>query len=34
VEFDVTGGRAQIADIVIGEVHPESVFHDIDLWTG
>jgi ubiquinone/menaquinone biosynthesis C-methylase UbiE len=28
------GGRAQIADIVIGEVLPESVLRDIDLWTG
>jgi arsenite methyltransferase len=28
------GGRAQIADIVIGEVLPESALRDIDLWTG
>jgi arsenite methyltransferase len=28
------GGRAQIADIVIGEVLPESARRDIDLWTG
>jgi ubiquinone/menaquinone biosynthesis C-methylase UbiE len=27
-------GRAQIADIVIGEVLPESALRDIDLWTG
>jgi SAM-dependent methyltransferase len=28
------GGRAQIADIVIGDVLPESTLRDIDLWTG
>lgn len=28
------GGRAQIADIVIGETLPESALRDIDLWTG
>ncbi len=28
------GGRAQIADIVIGEILPESTLRDIDLWTG
>jgi SAM-dependent methyltransferase len=28
------GGRAQIADIVIGEVLPDSALGDIDLWTG
>ena len=28
------GGRVQIADIVIGEVLPESALRDIDLWTG
>ena len=28
------GGRAQIADIIIGEVLPESALRDIDLWTG
>lgn len=28
------GGRAQIADIVIGEMLPESALRDIDLWTG
>jgi SAM-dependent methyltransferase len=27
------GGRAQIADIVIGEVLPDSALRDIDLWT-
>jgi arsenite methyltransferase len=27
-------GRAQITDIVIGEVLPESALRDIDLWTG
>ena len=27
-------GRAQIADIVIGEALPESALRDIDLWTG
>jgi ubiquinone/menaquinone biosynthesis C-methylase UbiE len=29
-----TGGRAQIADIVIGERLPDSALRDIDLWTG
>jgi arsenite methyltransferase len=28
------GGRLQIADIVIGEILPESALRDIDLWTG
>jgi SAM-dependent methyltransferase len=28
------GGRAQIADIVIGERLPDSALRDIDLWTG
>jgi arsenite methyltransferase len=28
------GGRAQIADIVIGETLPDSALRDIDLWTG
>jgi arsenite methyltransferase len=28
------GGRAQIGDIIIGEVLPESALRDIDLWTG
>jgi arsenite methyltransferase len=28
------GGRAQIADIVIGEVLPDTALRDIDLWTG
>jgi SAM-dependent methyltransferase len=28
------GGRVQIADIVIGEVLPDSALSDIDLWTG
>lgn len=28
------GGRVQIADIIIGEVLPESALRDIDLWTG
>jgi arsenite methyltransferase len=28
------GGRAQIADIVIGEVLPDNALRDIDLWTG
>ena len=28
------GGRVQIADIVIGEVLPDSALRDIDLWTG
>lgn len=27
-------GRVQIADIIIGEVLPESALRDIDLWTG
>ena len=27
------GGRVQIADIIIGEVLPESALRDIDLWT-
>jgi arsenite methyltransferase len=27
-------GRAQIADIIIGEMLPESALRDIDLWTG
>jgi ubiquinone/menaquinone biosynthesis C-methylase UbiE len=27
-------GRAQIADIVIGEVLPDGALRDIDLWTG
>lgn len=27
-------GRVQIADIVIGEILPESALRDIDLWTG
>ena len=27
------GGRVQIADIVIGEILPESALRDIDLWT-
>src|SRR5262249_37195237 len=30
----VPGGRVQIADIVIGEVLPDSALRDIDLWTG
>jgi arsenite methyltransferase len=29
-----SGGRAQIADIIIGEVLPDSALRDIDLWTG
>lgn len=29
-----TGGRAQIADIVIGERLPDSALRDLDLWTG
>ena len=29
-----SGGRAQIADIVVGEVLPDSALRDIDLWTG
>jgi arsenite methyltransferase len=28
------GGRVQIADIVIGEVLPESALRDVDLWAG
>jgi len=28
------GGRAQIADILIGEILPDSALRDIDLWTG
>ena len=28
------GGRAQIADIIIGEVLPDSALRDIDLWAG
>jgi SAM-dependent methyltransferase len=28
------GGTAQIADITIGEVLPDSALRDIDLWTG
>ena len=28
------GGRAQIADIVIGEILPDAALRDIDLWTG
>ncbi len=28
------GGRLQIADIIIGEILPESALRDIDLWTG
>jgi SAM-dependent methyltransferase len=28
------GGRAQIADIVIGEVLSDDALRDIDLWTG
>ena len=28
------GGRVQIADIVIGDVLPDSALRDIDLWTG
>ena len=28
------GGRAQIADIVIGELLPDAALRDIDLWTG
>ena len=28
------GGRVQIADIVIGEMLPDSALRDIDLWTG
>jgi arsenite methyltransferase len=29
-----SGGRVQIADIIIGEVLPDSALRDIDLWTG
>ena len=28
------GGRVQLADIIIGEVLPDSALRDIDLWTG
>jgi arsenite methyltransferase len=28
------GARVQIADIIIGEVLPDSALRDIDLWTG
>ena len=28
------GGRVQLADIVIGEVLPDSALRDLDLWTG
>ena len=28
------GGRVQIADIVIGQILPDSALRDIDLWTG
>lgn len=28
------GGRVQIADIIIGEILPDSALRDIDLWTG
>jgi arsenite methyltransferase len=28
------GGSVQIADIIIGEVLPDSALRDIDLWTG
>lgn len=28
------GGRVQIADIVIGDILPDSALRDIDLWTG
>lgn len=28
------GGRVQVADIVIGEILPDSALRDIDLWTG
>lgn len=28
------GGRVQIADIIIGEILPDSARKDIDLWTG
>jgi len=28
-----SGGRVQLADIVIGEVLPDSALRDIDLWT-
>jgi ubiquinone/menaquinone biosynthesis C-methylase UbiE len=27
------GGRAQIADIVIGDMLPDNALRDIDLWT-
>jgi len=29
-----SGGRVQIADIIIGEVLPDDALRDIDLWTG
>ncbi|MBI4485243.1 MAG: methyltransferase domain-containing protein [Acidobacteria bacterium] len=29
-----SGGRLQLADIIIGEVLPEEALRDIDLWTG
>jgi ubiquinone/menaquinone biosynthesis C-methylase UbiE len=28
------GGRAQIADIIIGAVLPDAALRDIDHWTG
>ncbi len=28
------GGRVQVADIIIGDVLPDSALRDIDLWTG
>jgi len=28
------GGRVQIADIIIGDILPDSALRDIDLWTG
>jgi arsenite methyltransferase len=28
------GGRAQIADIVIGDILPDDALRDIELWTG
>jgi ubiquinone/menaquinone biosynthesis C-methylase UbiE len=28
------GGRAQIADITLGEILPDSALGDLDLWTG
>jgi ubiquinone/menaquinone biosynthesis C-methylase UbiE len=27
------GGRVQIADIIIGEILPDSALRDVDLWT-